>query len=64
MEKDGVRYYSIEAAAKLIGVTKPALKKMLVAEAIEYNLFKPGGPIWIVASSFEDFLRRMAKPKR
>lgn len=55
---EGKLYYSMPAAAKLLGTTTPKLKQIIVPEGIECLNFRVNGPLWVSASDLASFLRR------
>lgn len=58
MLQEGKLYYSLPAAARLLGTTTTRLNKMLVPEGIEYCNFRVNGPLWVNAQDLEGYLRR------
>lgn len=59
---DGVLYYSLPAAARLLGTTTTKLKQILDPEGIEYRLLSASGPLWINARDFGEYMRRKGLP--
>lgn len=55
---EGKLYYSVAAAAKLLGTTSPKLKQIMVPEGFEWTNFRVNGPIWISAESIVSYMRR------
>ncbi len=55
---DGVKYYSMSTAAKLLGTTTTKLKQIMEAEGISWTNFQVNGRIWVEAESLLRCLRR------
>lgn len=58
MMHEGKLYYSMAAAARLLGTTTTKLKQIIGPEGIEYCNFRVNGPLWVSASDIANFLRR------
>ena len=55
---DGIKYYSMSTAAKLLGTTTTHLKRIMESEDIGWANFRVNGPIWVEAESLRRYLRR------
>jgi hypothetical protein len=58
MMHEGKLYYSMSAAAKLLGTTTTKLKQIIVPEGIEYCNFRLNGPLWVNALDLANYVRR------
>jgi hypothetical protein len=58
MLHDGKLYYSMPAAARLLGTTTTKLKQIIGPEGIEYCNFRVNGPLWVSAQDLASYLRR------
>ncbi len=58
MMREGKLYYSMPAAARLLGTTTTKLKQIVELESIEYCNFKVNGPLWVNALDLANFSRR------
>jgi hypothetical protein len=58
---EGKLYYSMPAAARLLGTTTPKLKKLLIPEGFEWTNLRENGPIWVGAESIAGYLSRRGK---
>ena len=58
MMHEGKLYYSMPAAARLLGTTTTKLKQIIGPEGIEYSNFRVNGPLWVSASELASYLRR------
>lgn len=58
---EGKLYYSMPAAARLLGTTTPKLKQLLIPEGFEWANFRVNGPIWVSAESIAGYLSRRGK---
>jgi hypothetical protein len=58
MMHEGKLYYSMPAAAKLLGTTTTKLKQIIEPEGIEYCNFRVNGPLWVSAQDLVSYLRR------
>lgn len=58
MMHEGKLYYSMPAAARLLGTTTTKLKQIIGPEGIEYCNFRVNGPLWVSALGLANFLRR------
>lgn len=63
MMHEGKLYYSMSAAAKLLGTTTTKLKQIISPEGIEYCNFRVNGPLWVSASDLASYLRRRDSKK-
>ncbi len=63
MMHEGKLYYSMPAAAKLLGTTTTQLKQIIEPEGIEYCNFRVNGPIWVSATDLANYLRRRDQKK-
>ena len=61
---EGSLYYSEETAAKMLGITKPALKKIMISDCLDWCNFKENGPIWISVSSINLYRNHDTSAKR
>ena len=61
--RDGKLYYSEATAAKILEMTKPALKNIIISEQLEWCNFRENGPIWITASSINSYLKQKLQTK-
>lgn len=61
MMHDGKLYFSMPAAAKLLGTTTTKLKQIVAPEGIEYRNFRVNGALWVNAQDLEAYLRRRAQ---
>ncbi len=55
---EGTLYYSMSAAARLLGTTTTKLKQIIEPEGIEYRNFRVNGPLWVSAQDIASYLRR------
>lgn len=55
---EGRLYYSVPAAARLLGTTTTKLKQIIGPEGIEYRNFCVNGALWVSARDLADYLRR------
>jgi len=55
---EGELYYSMSAAAKLLGTTTTKLKQIIGLEGIEQCNFHVNGPLWVNAKDIDGYLRR------
>lgn len=55
---EGELYYSMPAAARLLGTTTTKLKQIIGPEAIEYRNFRVNGALWVNAKDLANYLRR------
>ena len=60
---EGKLYYSMPAAAKLLGMTTTKLKQIIEPEGIGYRNFRVNGQIWVNASDIANYRRRREKCK-
>jgi hypothetical protein len=60
---EGKLYYSLVAAARLVGTTTTGLKKIIGAEGLEHCNLRVNGPLWVNAQDIESYLRRRDKNK-
>jgi hypothetical protein len=60
MMHEGKLYYSMSAAARLLGTTTTKLKVIMIPEGFEWANFRVNGPIWISAESIASYTRRKA----
>lgn len=58
MMHEGKLYYSMPAAAKLLGTNTTKLKQILGPERIEYRNFRVNGTLWVSAQDLVSYLRR------
>lgn len=58
MLHEGKLYYSMPAAARLLGTTTTKLKQIIGPEAIEYCNFRINGPLWVNAQDIANYVRR------
>lgn len=58
MMHEGKLYYSMPAAAKLLGTTTTKLKRIIVPEGIEYCNFRLNGSLWVNAQDLANYVRR------
>lgn len=57
MMHEGRLYYSMSAAAKLLGTTTTKLKQIIEPEGIGYCNFRVNGPLWLSAADLANYLR-------
>lgn len=55
---EGKLYYSMPAAAKLLGTTTTKLKQIIVPQGIEFCNFRVNGPLWVNAQDLASYMRR------
>lgn len=55
---EGKMYYSMSAAAKLLGTTTTKLKQIIGPEGIAFCNLRVNGPLWVSASDIASYLRR------
>lgn len=60
---EGKLYYSMPAAARLLGTTTTKLKQIIEPEGIEYCNIRVNGPIWVSAHDIAGYLRRHDQKK-
>ena len=58
MMHQGKLYYSVAAAAKLLGISRPKLKQLIGPEGIEYCNVRANGAIWVSSQDINSYLRR------
>jgi hypothetical protein len=60
---DGKLFYSMPAAARLLGTTTTKLKQIIGPEGIEYCNFRVNGALWVNALDIANYLRRRDQKK-
>jgi hypothetical protein len=55
---EGKLYYSVVAAAKIIGTTSTKLKKIMTSVGLEVENFRVNGPLWISTESLVAYQKR------
>lgn len=55
---EGKLYYSMPAAAKLLGTTTTKLKQIIEPEGIECRNFRVNGVLWVNAQDIVSYMRR------
>lgn len=60
---EGKLYYSLPAAARVLGTTTTKLKQIIGPECIEYRNFRVNGKIWVSASDLASYMRRCDEKK-
>lgn len=55
---EGKLYYSMPAAARVLGTTPTKLKQLIEPEGIEYRNFRVNGVLWVNAQDILSHLRR------
>lgn len=55
---EGKLYYSMSAAARLLGTTTTKLKQIIGPEGIEFRNIRVNGPIWVSAQDIASYMRR------
>lgn len=58
MMHEGKLYYSMPAAARVLGTTTTKLKEIIGPEGIEYRNFRVNGALWVSAQDLADYVRR------
>ena len=58
MMHEGKLYYSMPAAARVLGTTTTKLKEIIGPEGIEYRNFRVNGALWVSAQVLADYVRR------
>ncbi|WP_290525962.1 hypothetical protein [Alcanivorax sp.] len=58
---EGKQYHSMSIAAKLLGISQPQLKKIMVQEDFDWQNFRDNGPIYIAADSIEGYRQKLKK---
>ena len=50
---DGIAYFSIPTAAKYLGISKPALRKIALTAGLEFVNFRQNGTLWVTVESIK-----------
>lgn len=61
MVHDGEKYYSMPAAARLLGTNVTKLRQIIIEENIEWENFRTNGRIWLSAKSLIAYMERCGK---